>query len=323
VAAPALDPLDQLFAAPLAEFTKARDRLAADLRKQGDKERAAEVKALSKPSAAAWAVNQAVRTSPEALRKLLEASDRMASLQLRAGADAKSRERFEEAAADHKAVMGQLVGNAGRALRDSGHAVTPVLLEKVSNNLKWAALDPEQRFFLSEGRLYKDLAPQGFGAFGAAGAEEEPTIELGRHHAESGPGPTLQRVVAFRKPEPEPAPPTDTRALRAELREAEKRVKEAEREAEQRSAAVRGAQQALAELERKTAAARESLMTATEAREQAQAALAQVEGQRRALAEALDRATRATLHPDDGGAAPVRGPAKGTDEKGHAGKHRR
>ena len=39
------DPADQLFSAPLAEFITTRGRLAAELRKQGDKQAAAEVKA--------------------------------------------------------------------------------------------------------------------------------------------------------------------------------------------------------------------------------------------------------------------------------------
>jgi hypothetical protein len=312
VAAREPDPLDQLFAAPLADFVKTRDRLAAELRKQGDKTRAAEVKALTKPTPAAWAVNQAVRSSPEALRQLLKASDRMASLQLRAGADPDSRRRFDEAAADHKGVMGQLVGNAGRALRDLGHAVTAVTLEKVTNNIKWAALDPDQRPFLTEGRLYKDLAPQGFGAFGLASPagedeDEEATIDLSRPRAETAPGsppararsatPGAGRVVPFRSESAKETTPPDTKTLRAGLREAEKRVKEAERELQQRSATARQAQAVLADLERKVSAARKTLETAEEERTRAQTTLAEEESRRQAASDALDGATRAMIRP--------------------------
>jgi hypothetical protein len=301
VAPPDPDPLDQLFSAPLAEFVKTRDRLAGELRKQGDKTRAAEVKALAKPTPAAWAVNQAVRASPESVKKLLQTSERMASLQLRAGSDPDSRRRFEEVAADHKGAIGQLVGNAGRALRDAGHAVTPTVLEKVENNLKWAALDPEQRPVLAGGRLYRDLAPQGFGAFGlgtADGDDEESTIDLSRpRERPPGPPPPRPRVVTFQAAEEEETPATDTRSLRAELREADKRVKDAERELQQRTAATRAAQAALSELERKAAVAREALEAADQERGRAQSELAAEEAKRAAASDALDRATRATIRP--------------------------
>ena len=65
--------IDRLYGLPLAEFTAARNALAKELRKD-DREGSERVKGLRKPSAAAWALNQAVRRSPELLEEFLAAS---------------------------------------------------------------------------------------------------------------------------------------------------------------------------------------------------------------------------------------------------------
>ncbi|HET9787557.1 MAG TPA: hypothetical protein VFP47_10510, partial [Pyrinomonadaceae bacterium] len=52
------DELDTLFKLPLAEFTSARNTLAARLKKTGHGDEAVLVQALAKPSISAWTVNQ-------------------------------------------------------------------------------------------------------------------------------------------------------------------------------------------------------------------------------------------------------------------------
>jgi len=52
------DEIDALFKLPLGEFTPARNALAARLKKAGEQAEADAVKALPKPSVAAWVVNQ-------------------------------------------------------------------------------------------------------------------------------------------------------------------------------------------------------------------------------------------------------------------------
>jgi hypothetical protein len=47
-----------LYRLPIASFIEARDALAARRRAAGDRDGAARVRALRKPSASAWAVNQ-------------------------------------------------------------------------------------------------------------------------------------------------------------------------------------------------------------------------------------------------------------------------
>ncbi|MEA2287422.1 MAG: hypothetical protein QOJ21_3465, partial [Solirubrobacteraceae bacterium] len=62
----AVDDSDELYGLPLDAFVPERDALAKELRSDGRREEAAEVKALRKPSVAAWGVNQAVRSQPKA-----------------------------------------------------------------------------------------------------------------------------------------------------------------------------------------------------------------------------------------------------------------
>jgi hypothetical protein len=319
VSAPADDGLAELYAAPLAEFVKVRDRLAAELRKQGDKARAAEVKALSKPTPAAWAVNQVAHTAPQAVQRLLEASDRVARLQLRA-ADPEARRRFEEATAEHRKTIAEMVDQAALALSEAGQTASPAVLERVANNLRWGALDDDARPQLQRGRLHRDLAPAGFAAFvpDEGDGEDEPTIDLNRPlpgrldaaPAPSRPAPrppapttparTAPATPAPATPRPPAAPRINTGTLRASLRESDQRIKQIERELERHGEAVRTARTALDDLERRAASARQTLRAAEEAQSEAQDRLGQEEASRQEVADALQQA----LHPDDGDGAP-------------------
>src|SRR5438094_10544964 len=69
-----MEPHD-LYGLPLERFTEERNSLAKALRKEGRRDEAAEVAALRKPSVAAWAVNQLVRTQRRAVAELFAAGD--------------------------------------------------------------------------------------------------------------------------------------------------------------------------------------------------------------------------------------------------------
>ena len=63
---------DELFEADPREFVAARDQLAKQLRADGERDEAARIKALRRPSVAAWALNQVARHQPAAVRELLD-----------------------------------------------------------------------------------------------------------------------------------------------------------------------------------------------------------------------------------------------------------
>ncbi len=146
------DEIDALYAVPLGEFTGARDALATRLRAAKNVDAARAVKALHKPTPAAWAVNQLARARPDDLRALFDASERLRKAQ-QAGPNAVR----EELAAQRK-LMVDLVDDATGRLRASGSAVTPATVDKVQATLSAAAsLNPEDRAQLIAGRLSHEL----------------------------------------------------------------------------------------------------------------------------------------------------------------------
>src|SRR3954454_15502081 len=79
-----------LYGLPYERFVPERDALAKALRAEGDRDAAAAVKKLPKPTQPAWAVNIAVRDDPAAAEALAEAARALqeAQTELRPGADA-------------------------------------------------------------------------------------------------------------------------------------------------------------------------------------------------------------------------------------------
>src|ERR671939_245892 len=77
----AADDADDLYGLALDAFVPERDALAKRLRSDGRRAEADEVKALRKPSVAAWAVNQVVRSQPKAARALWDAGDALIAAQ--------------------------------------------------------------------------------------------------------------------------------------------------------------------------------------------------------------------------------------------------
>ncbi len=66
---------DELYGLPLERFVPERAALVKALRAEGRREDAAQVAKLRKPSVAAWAVNQLVRTQGRAAAELFAAGD--------------------------------------------------------------------------------------------------------------------------------------------------------------------------------------------------------------------------------------------------------
>jgi hypothetical protein len=247
------DPLDRLYGLPLEEFVPARDALAKELRAGGDRERAAEVKRLVKPTRAAWAVNQLARSHADEVRALVDAGTALAGAQeeLLGGADATVLRQAAEAA---------------RALVDALAAQAPVdgaTRDKVRATLHAATVDAEVRAEVASGRVLKERAASGFGGLDAlvAAAATAPAQGAKAKAKAKGAG------KAGTEP-PERAGP-DLREVRRR-RDALRRANEAEAEAE---SAVDGARRSLEQVEATVAARRRDL-------EEAEAALAEARDRR-------------------------------------------
>jgi hypothetical protein len=235
--------LDDLYARPLDEFTKARNDLAARLRKAHQAEAAAEIRALKKPSVVAWSANMLARAHPDLIGELLAAGDGLRRVQQQAlGGGDEAAAALPAAFSREREAVGSLVAAARREL--GGRASAPTL-DRLAQTRRAAAVDPAAAATLAAGRLTDELAAVGFGPPEAV--EPRATkAEESRHAAR-------ERVNALR---------AEARRLAGEARAAERTAHDAERDASrlraEAEAKAADADRAAAEL----AAAEEALRTA-------------------------------------------------------------
>lgn len=138
--------MDDLYALPLEEFTPARNARASELRKEGKRDEADEVKGLPKPTAAAWVVNQLARRNRKQLERLVEAGR-----QLREGGD------FDRSVEAVRRAQSELT-SAARKLGSPSDTV----LQGVARTLHAAAADEDAAAQVLEGRLARELDHVGF-----------------------------------------------------------------------------------------------------------------------------------------------------------------
>ena len=276
--------LDELFQAPLAEFTGTRDALVAELRKKGQTGAAADLKAIKKPSVSAWAVNQLFFHEAELWAKLAEAG---AALRRAYGAMGQSgaADAVRKAQKELGRALDLLRVKARAVLQSNRQAASETMLRRVATTLHALAVrEPDDQ--IQAGRLTADVDPPGFetlaSAFGEAapkGKAALPAPVPSHGKVPSAPKTTPQRApkttpqrAAQAKPAPAPAREHKKELARAAQKERE-RLARARKTAE---AALRKAQReladrtrALAAATRKVAAAEQALATAEAAREKA------------------------------------------------------
>jgi hypothetical protein len=210
----------ELYRLPREEFTGARNDLVKRLRGDGNRAEADKVKALAKPTAAAWIVNRLSQDARADLRKLLSAGERMRKASTAAKLRAAS-------AAEREAITGLL----GRVEEVAGPQPTATT-ERVRETLHAAAGDPEVGALVSAGCLTKEQRLVGFG--GAALTPDRTVAApqpLGGQHRQRRERETATREREQAEKAHERAV-TDAQQAQTELERAEKRLHEA-REREQ------------------------------------------------------------------------------------------
>jgi hypothetical protein len=170
-----IDPSD-LYGVPLERFTAERNALAKQLRREGRREEAAAVGELRKPSVAAWAVNQLVRTQGNEVAALFEAGDALKHAQSQLVAGRGNAGALRHASEAEREAIERLTHRASGLLSSEGHALSPAKLEQVSETLHAAALDEAARAQVHEGCLQRELRHIGLGALGT-GASGTTTAE--------------------------------------------------------------------------------------------------------------------------------------------------
>ena len=260
---------DALFQLPLADFTSARNALAARLKKAGKADAAAHVKTLQKPSISAWAVNQLHWHHGRDFAKLLEAGDRFREAQKAQLAGKKSDVRGT-LEARHEALT-SMNARAADVLRAGGHATTPDIMRRIATTLETLATYGSLSSGPGAGRLLDDVEPAGFEALATL-------IPSGETNGRTGAPP---RVIPFTQKAKKPAKPpkpknaeeekrqrdAEEAALRAAakkaLQAAEKTLREAKRDAQQAEGALKKAAPRAKEAERIRGAAEKAFEKAT------------------------------------------------------------
>jgi hypothetical protein len=244
--------VDALYGLPLEEFTKARNELAGELRSKGAREAAQWVGALSKPTTAAWAVNQVMRTQRKDASALLDAGARLRRAHEDAAAGKGDPQDLRDAADAERAAVGRL-SQAARGLIDSrGRGLSESIIDRVVETLHAISADSDARSLAHAGRLSRERQATGTGFFVGA-----PT--RGR-----------RRETGARRPSP------------AQVRKARERLQGAQREARELRSARSRAARATADAERALARAREDMR---EAERKVADKESQIEGLRRKLEE--------------------------------------
>jgi hypothetical protein len=170
----ALDPND-LYGLPLERFTQERNELAKRLRKEGRRNEASEVSKLRKPSVAAWAVNQLVRTQKREVNALLKAGDRLVKVQTDLLAKRGRPGALRQAVEGEREAVAALVERARGLLSTGGVELSEQRLEQVSETLHAAALDADARAEVRAGCLERELRHVGLGSLAGASAPAKPS----------------------------------------------------------------------------------------------------------------------------------------------------
>ena len=153
--------IDALFRLSLAEYTAARNALAASLKAAGHAADAAAIRAMPKPSLSAWTVNQLFWHHRVAFKQLRAAGLRLRSAHASKLAGGKGDVRAATTAI--AAARKELTTRAASVLQDTGHIPTPALTRRIATTLE-ALASLKRDSPGPDGRLARDVDPPGFEA---------------------------------------------------------------------------------------------------------------------------------------------------------------
>lgn len=160
-----MDPLDELYAARLEDFTALRTKLAAAAKKRGEADEAKKISAARKPTTAAWVVNRLAHADDAVQRRLTDLGAR-----LRDAHTEMDGARIRELSAEQR----RLIDDLTRTALEEAELTNPSasLRDDVTSTLQAAVADQEVAARI--GRLVKAEQWSGFGGFGDSAAVFKP-----------------------------------------------------------------------------------------------------------------------------------------------------
>lgn len=162
--------LDELYRTPPEEFVAARDALVKQLRERGEKEQAATVKGMRRPSAAAWALNQLHHRVPDQVDEYFAVAADLGEAQ---GHGTGGSSDVRELLGRYRRAHLELVRSAIDVLRDAGRDADAQRLA-LESTVAVAASDSGVGELLRVGRLAREEVGGSFGLLPMGPAPSEP-----------------------------------------------------------------------------------------------------------------------------------------------------
>ncbi|MBF6216816.1 hypothetical protein IU479_01665 [Nocardia abscessus] len=260
------DVAHDLYGLAPAEFVAARADRAAEAKQAGDKQLAAAIGKLRKPTLTAWAANLLARAAPGEVADLLRLGAALAAAQRKLSA-----ERLRSLTAQRQQLVNALAKKAGALAAEHGHPVGEGVVREVGQTLAAALADPEVAERLRTGTLATAASYEGFGPSG-------PNLL-----AVPEPAAAPRRAASRRQPDDN---------ARRELADAEEALESARAAKDSAQSALAEATEELSGAEERVAALREELTHAEEQRQFRKSAERSAKDDLHAAQRQLDRAER-------------------------------
>lgn len=298
----------QLYALPFDDFIAARTGEAKSLLGEQRatpelRSRAAEVRALPKPSVSAWAVNMLAWHRPEALREVAELG--LAMRQAQAALDAATLRRL---AGERRTLLAGAVEEARAVAEQQGRKISAAIATEVEQTLRAATADEGAAAAVRSGCLLRALTADGVDVVDLHGAVALPDVpgpavpagppttpapagavpSQGSVRPPSAPQPRLRAVGQER---PEPGPSMRERA-RTALEQASEAARSSTAEADRAAGELGEAAAAAEALAEEAAGLRERLAQAETGLRQARKRLEQASAAAQQAARAADKDRR-------------------------------
>jgi hypothetical protein len=148
-----LEIADQLYGLSLPEFTPARDARAKELK---GTDLGKQVKALRKPSTAAWVVNLLVRRETEQVEQMLSVGEALREAQA-----SMSGEELRALTRQRRQLTAAVTTRARRTAREEGTRITDAVADQVEATLTAAMVDEQCALAVRSGLLVAALATTG------------------------------------------------------------------------------------------------------------------------------------------------------------------
>ena len=160
----------ELYALMPDAFTAARNTLAAEAAKAGDKELGKALRALPKPSAGAWLVNMLAQHRPELISEVLELG-----AVLREAQDDMDQQQLRRLSAERQRLLRSAARDARSLAEELGRPVSAAVGAEVEQTL-WAAMtDADAAAAAASGQLVRTLEANGWDPVSVDGSVADPS----------------------------------------------------------------------------------------------------------------------------------------------------